>query len=64
MVVHGASPELLVLLTLHCLCETQDVEHAVEELVFVTKATDVKLHSVLNEFMLLSNVQFVENVCL
>ena len=42
---------------------SQDVEDSVEQLMFATKSTDVKLHSALNEFMLLSNVQFVENVC-
>ena len=33
-----------------------------EDLVSATKATDVKLHNAVNEFMLLSNLQFVENV--
>ena len=43
----------------HCY---QAVQDEVEGLVSATKATDVKLHNAVNEFLLLSNLQFVENV--
>lgn len=42
--------------------KTREVENAVDTLVTSTKAADVKLHNAFNEFLLLSNSQYIENV--
>jgi hypothetical protein len=42
--------------------KTKEVEGAVDTLVTATKAADVKLHNTFNEFLLLANSQYIENV--
>jgi WASH complex subunit FAM21 len=42
--------------------KTKDLETLVDSLVFEIKATDVKVHNTFNEFLMLSNTQFIENV--
>jgi len=43
------------------LSRTKDLESQVDALVFETKAADVKVHNTFNEFLQLSNSQFIEN---
>lgn len=42
--------------------KTKDLENSVQSLVFETQAMDVKVHNTFNQFLMLSNVQFIENV--
>ena len=42
---------------------TKDLEQQVETLVYDQKSVDVKLHNTFNRFLMLSNTQFIENVC-
>jgi WASH complex subunit FAM21 len=44
------------------LARTKDIETQVDSLVFETKATHVRVHNTFNEFLMLANKQFVENV--
>eukprot|EP01114_Cavostelium_apophysatum_P012655 TRINITY_DN2885_c0_g1_i4.p1 TRINITY_DN2885_c0_g1~~TRINITY_DN2885_c0_g1_i4.p1 ORF type:complete len:1256 (-),score=484.30 TRINITY_DN2885_c0_g1_i4:54-3821(-) len=41
--------------------KTKDIESQVDSLLFETKATDVRVHNAFNEFLMLSNKQFIEN---
>jgi len=43
------------------LSKTKDIESQVDSLVFDTKSTDIKVHNAFNEFLMLSNSQFIEN---
>lgn len=44
------------------IARTKDLGNQVDSLVFETEAMDVKVHNVFNQFLMLSNVQFIENV--
>lgn len=44
------------------LSKTHDIEKQLDSLIRDTKATDSRLHSVFNDFLMLSNTQFIENV--
>lgn len=44
------------------LSKTHDIEKQLDSLICDTKATDSCLHSVFNDFLMLSNTQFIENV--
>jgi len=44
------------------LLKTQEVEAKVEDLVFATKGMEFQVTNTFNEFLMLSNTQFVENV--
>jgi WASH complex subunit FAM21 len=41
---------------------TKNVEHEVEDLVTATNHLDISLHNTFNQFLMLSDTQFVENV--
>jgi len=43
---------------------TKTLEGEVERLTFSAKAAEVSLKNVFNDFLMLSNTQFIENVCL
>uniref|UniRef100_A0A8C3G1K5 WASH complex subunit 2C n=1 Tax=Cyclopterus lumpus TaxID=8103 RepID=A0A8C3G1K5_CYCLU len=43
------------------LSKTHDIEKQLDSLIRDTKATDSCLHSVFNDFLMLSNTQFIEN---
>ncbi|XP_061601201.1 WASH complex subunit 2 isoform X3 [Cololabis saira] len=43
------------------LSKTHDIEKQLDSLIRDTKATDSRLHSVFNDFLMLSNTQFIEN---
>ncbi len=45
------------------IARTKEVETEVDSLVTATKAADIKLHNTFNEFLLLANSQYIENVC-
>ncbi len=45
------------------LSKTHEIEKQLDGLIQDTKATDSRLHSVFNDFLMLSNTQFIENVC-
>lgn len=42
---------------------TKDVESQVEDLVTSANHLDIRLHNTFNQFLMLSDTQFVENVC-
>lgn len=42
--------------------KTHEIEKQLDSLLCDTKATDSRLHSVFNDFLMLSNTQFIENV--
>lgn len=42
--------------------KTHEIEKQLDSLICDTKATDSRLHSVFNDFLMLSNTQFIENV--
>lgn len=44
------------------LSKTHEIERQLDSLIRDTKATDSCLHSVFNDFLMLSNTQFIENV--
>lgn len=44
------------------LSKTHEIEKQLDSLIRDTKATDSRLHSVFNDFLMLSNTQFIENV--
>lgn len=44
------------------LSKTHEIEKQLDSLICDTKATDSCLHSVFNDFLMLSNTQFIENV--
>lgn len=44
------------------LSKTHEIEKQLDSLIRDTKATDSCLHSVFNDFLMLSNTQFIENV--
>lgn len=44
------------------LSKTHEIEKQMDSLIRDTKATDSCLHSVFNDFLMLSNTQFIENV--
>lgn len=46
------------------LSKTHEIEKQLDGLIQDTKATDSRLHSVFNDFLMLSNTQFIENVCI
>uniref|UniRef100_A0A7M4DVW7 Uncharacterized protein n=1 Tax=Crocodylus porosus TaxID=8502 RepID=A0A7M4DVW7_CROPO len=41
---------------------THEIKKQVDGLIHETKATDCRLHNVFNDFLMLSNTQFIENV--
>lgn len=41
---------------------THEIKKQVDGLISETKATDCRLHNVFNDFLMLSNTQFIENV--
>lgn len=41
---------------------THEIKKQVDALISETKATDCRLHNVFNDFLMLSNTQFIENV--
>lgn len=41
---------------------THEIKKQVDGLINETKATDCRLHNVFNDFLMLSNTQFIENV--
>ena len=41
--------------------KTKDLEQKVDNLMFATKATDIKLHNTFNRLLMLSNMQYIEN---
>jgi hypothetical protein len=43
--------------------KTKQLEAHVDALVYDTKTVDVRLHNTFNQFLMLSNSQFIENVC-
>ncbi|KAM4591850.1 WASH complex subunit 2A isoform 2-T2 [Odontesthes bonariensis] len=43
------------------LSKTHEIENQLDSLIRDTKATDSRLHSVFNDFLMLSNTQFIEN---
>uniref|UniRef100_A0A1A7X315 Family with sequence similarity 21, member C n=1 Tax=Iconisemion striatum TaxID=60296 RepID=A0A1A7X315_9TELE len=43
------------------LSKTHEIEKQLDSLICDTKATDSRLHSVFNDFLMLSNTQFIEN---
>lgn len=45
------------------LSKTHEIEKQLDGLIRDTKATDSCLHTVFNDFLMLSNTQFIENVC-
>lgn len=45
------------------LSKTHEIEKQLDGLIRDTKATDSRLHTVFNDFLMLSNTQFIENVC-
>lgn len=45
------------------LSKTHEIEKQLDGLIRDTKATDSHLHTVFNDFLMLSNTQFIENVC-
>ncbi len=45
------------------LSKTHEIEKQLDGLIQDTKATDSRLHTVFNDFLMLSNTQFIENVC-
>lgn len=44
------------------LSKTHEIEKQLDSLICDTKATDSRLHTVFNDFLMLSNTQFIENV--
>lgn len=44
------------------LSKTHEIEKQLDGLIRDTKATDSCLHTVFNDFLMLSNIQFIENV--
>lgn len=44
------------------LSKTHEIEKQLDTLIRDTKATESSLHSVFNDFLMLSNTQFIENV--
>uniref|UniRef100_A0A8C6ZQH4 Uncharacterized protein n=1 Tax=Nothoprocta perdicaria TaxID=30464 RepID=A0A8C6ZQH4_NOTPE len=44
------------------LSRTHEIKRQLDGLVSETKATDCRLHNVFNDFLMLSNTQFIENV--
>jgi hypothetical protein len=44
------------------LAKTRQVEDEVDELVTATENLDIRLHNTFNQFLMLSDTQFVENV--
>lgn len=46
------------------LSKTHEIEKQLDGLIQDTKATDSRLHTVFNDFLMLSNTQFIENVCI
>ena len=44
------------------LSKTHEIEKQLDSLIRDTQATDSRLHSVFNDFLMLSNTQFIENV--
>lgn len=44
------------------LSKTHEIEKQLDSLIRDTKATDSRLHTVFNDFLMLSNTQFIENV--
>lgn len=44
------------------LSKTHEIEKQLDGLIRDTKATDCCLHTVFNDFLMLSNTQFIENV--
>ena len=41
---------------------THEIEKQVDALVHEAKGTDTRMNNVVNDFLMLSNIQFVENV--
>lgn len=41
---------------------THEIKKQLDGLISETKATDCRLHNVINDFLMLSNTQFIENV--
>lgn len=41
---------------------THEIKKQLDGLISETKATDCRLHNVFNDFLMLSNTQFIENV--
>ena len=41
---------------------THEIEKEVDTLVDETKGTDTRMNNIMNDFLMLSNIQFVENV--
>lgn len=44
------------------LSKTHEIEKQLDGVIRDTKATDSYLHTVFNDFLMLSNIQFIENV--
>jgi hypothetical protein len=42
----------------------EQVQTQVDELVYETKESEIKLYNTFNEFIMLSNSKFIENVCI
>ncbi|XP_042192664.1 WASH complex subunit 2C isoform X4 [Callorhinchus milii] len=60
----GADAGLLLFLqdfSQRMLSRTHEIERQLDSLIQNTKATDSRLHSVFNDFLMLSNTQFIEN---
>ncbi|XP_078284803.1 WASH complex subunit 2 isoform X3 [Rhinoraja longicauda] len=60
----GADAGLLLFLqdfSQRMLSRTHEIEKQLDGLIQNTKATDARLHNVFNDFLMLSNIQFIEN---
>ncbi|XP_060709989.1 WASH complex subunit 2 isoform X7 [Hemiscyllium ocellatum] len=60
----GADAGLLLFLqdfSQQMLSRTHEIEKQLDSLIQRTKATDSRLHNVFNDFLMLSNIQFIEN---
>ncbi|XP_059802276.1 WASH complex subunit 2A isoform X1 [Hypanus sabinus] len=60
----GADAGLLLFLqdfSQQMLSRTHEIEKQLDDLIQHTKATDSRLHNVFNDFLMLSNIQFIEN---
>ncbi|XP_062926810.1 WASH complex subunit 2A isoform X3 [Mobula hypostoma] len=60
----GADAGLLLFLqdfSQRMLSRTHEIEKQLDDLIQHTKATDSRLHNVFNDFLMLSNIQFIEN---
>ena len=44
------------------IAKTSDLEKQVDGLVSEAKSTDSRVHNVFNDFLMLANTQFIENV--